>query len=167
LSCAREKKPRAVWCPVADEHEDIFWKMMLAQAASLLPALLVVDCGETPSPALATLPQSSLDAAERASSFTAIRVSLRGASLFQTRRLQQLIEERAARGCEVWVRVDGAMQEPVTSLVKAGRPPLILAALHGAPTAFFREQAEMLQHAGVAACGVVALNDSAIFARRA
>lgn len=161
---SREKKPRVVWSPAPQECESDFWRPMLAQARALLPGLLVVDCGETPSPEIAELPQVRTEASPAtASEFVGAHFPIHGASLSQARELQDFVARWMAAGSEVWLRFDGAVQEPAASIVRAGHSPLALVALHEQGSAFFRDRTEMLRHSGAVPCGVVALNDSEIF----
>jgi capsular polysaccharide biosynthesis protein len=153
---------RTVWCPAADAGEDEFWQTILAQARALLPGLLVIDGGQTPSPALAALPQISyLDPWENTPSFAAVSCPVGAMPLAQIRDLQYFIENRVAEGVEVWLRLDGTVQEPAVGIVRANAcTPLLLAPLNARTTAaFLHEQAELLRHVGAPPCGVVALND--------
>jgi hypothetical protein len=122
----------------------------------------VIDGGQTPSPALAALPQISyLDPWENTPSFAAVSCPVGAMPLAQIRDLQYFIENRVAEGVEVWLRLDGTVQEPAVGIVRANAcTPLLLAPLNARTTAaFLHEQAELLRHVGAPPCGVVALND--------
>ncbi len=81
-------------------------------------------------------------------------------SLSQVRDLQCFIESRLTEGMEVWLRLDGPVQEPAIGLVRAtGASPLLLASLHDGTTgAFLKEQAGLLRSVGLVPCGVAAVN---------
>ena len=154
---------RAVWTPAPHESESDFWRMMLAQARVLLPALMVVDCGREPLSEIADLPQVSLETT--AAGFCGARFPMHGASLADRQKVQQYFEKAVACGVEVWVRLDGEVCEPGVGLMRAAEGPLVLAVLHTEPASFYRTQAVLLRHSQVNPCGVVALNDNGLSAR--
>jgi len=154
---------RAVWTPAPHESESDFWRMMLAQARVLLPALMVVDCGREPLREIADLPQVSLE--KTAAGFCAARFPMHGASLADRQKVQQYFEKAVACGVEVWVRLDGEVSEPGVGLMRAAEVPLVLAVLHTEPASFYRAQAARLRHSQVNPCGVIALNDNGLSAR--
>ena len=151
------KRARAIWAPAPDASEADFWRAMLAQARKLLPALVVVDCGDVSPEALMELPRI---ADGGASDFAMIHRPISGCSLTQAREFGEMIDLWLSRGCEVWVRFSGPVQEPATTLTRALRAPLVLVPLHHTATAFWKDQADVLRHSGCAPCGVVALNDA-------
>ena len=95
-----------------------------------------------------------------ASDFAMIHRPISGCSLTQAREFGEMIDLWLSRGCEVWVRFSGPVQEPATTLTRALRAPLVLVPLHHTATAFWKDQADVLRHSGCAPCGVVALNDA-------
>src|SRR5207248_9426135 len=137
-----------------------FWRIMLARARALLPSLVVIDCGENLQPELAEA------AADGSGGVIVMNRPLHGASLAEAQKVSELIKTYLAEGKDVWLRVDGTVQEPAASIVRAASAPLVLAPLHnGVTSAFFREQSALLRHSGAAPCGVVALNDTPIFSQ--
>jgi capsular polysaccharide biosynthesis protein len=153
---------RTVWCPTDDASEEKFWRTILAQARALLPGLIVIDGGQPPSAALAELPHVSyLDLWENKPLFSVVSCPITGMQLPQVTELHYFIENRMAEGLEVWLRLNGPVQEPAASIVcSVASTPLLLAPLNaGATAAFLREQADLLRHIGAPPCGVVALND--------
>jgi hypothetical protein len=158
---------RTVWCTTDDASEDKFWQTILAQARALLPGLIVIDGGQPPSSALAELPPASyLDLWEKKPPFSVISCPMEGMQLAQVTELHYFIENRVAEGTEVWLRLNGPVQEPAASIVcSVASTPLLLAPLNaGATAAFLHEQAELLRHIGAPPCGVVALNDVSLAA---
>jgi hypothetical protein len=158
---------RTVWCPADDPSEDKFWRTILAQGRALLPGLIVIDGGQPPSPVLAALPQASyLDPWEKKPPFCVISCPMVGMQLPQVTELHYFIGNRLAEGTEVWLRLNGPVQEPAASIVcSVSSSPLLLAPLNaGATAAFLHEQADLLRHIGAAPCGVVALNDLSLAA---
>lgn len=151
------KRARAIWAPAPDASEDAFWRAMLAQARKLLPALVVVDCGDVSPAALNDSPRNTDGAA---SDFAIIHHPISGCSLAEARKFGEMIDLWLSRGCEVWVRFSGPVQEPATTLARSLLAPLVLVPLHRTSTAFWKDQAAVLRHSGCAPCGVIALNDA-------
>lgn len=157
------RRLRTVWCTGGHAGEEDFWRMILAQAHRLLPGLLVIDGGRTPSPALAELPQGSLTEWQPGPAFAAVSCPVPALALAQVRDLQYFIESRLTEGMEVWLRLDGPVREPALGIVRAaGSAPLLIASLHDTTTgSFLGEQAGLLRTVGLPPCGVVATNDAA------
>ena len=155
------RRLRTIWCPGGHQGEETFWRLMLARAHWLLPGLLVIDGGGTPSHTLSGLPHASLHDWKPGPPFARVFCPVVSSSLNQIRDLQYFIESRITEGLEVWLRLDGPVQEPAIGVVRAaGSAPLVLASLHDETTgAFLREQAGLLRHVGLLPCGVVATND--------
>ena len=78
-------------------------------------------------------------------------------SLADTETLATRLRHLAAQGCPVWVRLTGAVREPLTTLAQRTGRPLIIVATGVAPIPDWREYAASLRAASVTPCGVVAL----------
>ena len=151
------KKARTVWVPAPDESENDFWRMMLAEARKLVPALLVVDCGEDSPPAIAELLRITDSTAD---DFATIHRPISHCSLDEAKQFSEIIDGALGRGFEVWVRLAGPVQEPATTLARTLAPPLVLVPLHATQTAFWKAQAELFRHSACPPCGVLVLNDT-------
>ncbi len=150
------KRARAVWSPALDASENDFWRMMLGEARKLLPGLLVVDCGASPLPALAELPRITDDAGD----FAMIHCPIENCSLHEARQFAEWIEVRLARGCDVWVRFAGPVQEPATTLARCLHAPLVLVPLHRTEVGFWKEQTALFRHSAIPLCGALVLNET-------
>ena len=150
------KRARAVWSPALDASENDFWRMMLGEARKLLPGLLVVDCGATPLAALAELPRITDDAGD----FAMIHRPIENCSLHEARQFAEWIEVRLARGCDVWVRFAGPVQEPATTLARCLHAPLALVPLHRTEVSFWKEQTALFRHSAIPLCGALVLNET-------
>lgn len=162
---AQVKQPRAVWAPAPGEGEEAFWQLLLSQAQKLSPSVLIIDCGSTPAPALAALPQASLHTAESLTALAAMRFPVDEHDLSETTAFAELINRRTAAGRDVWLRFAGPVQEPSARLARSAQLPLLVVPLQTHNTTFWREQSELLRHSVGAPCGVVVTNETSVFSR--
>lgn len=159
----RDRAGRGIWTPVTNAQEEQFWQLLLIEARRFVPSLLIVDCGGEPSPALAALPE--LTNGDGAPALAGQRWNVEDFSHAQMRDACASIERHRAAGREVWLRFDGPIQEPASSLARAvGAHPLMLMALDTETGRFWREQVELLRESVGELCGVVLLNESPAFA---
>jgi capsular polysaccharide biosynthesis protein len=151
---AQTKRPRAVWTPAPDKGEEFFWKLLLAQARKLSPALLIVDCGSTRSAALAALPQSKLFNTADLPTPAAMHCPLDDFGPSESAELASLIKRCTE---------SGRAQERAARLARSAQAPLLVLSLHTHTVAFWREQAALLTHSVGPLSGVVATNESSAF----
>jgi len=159
----RDRTGRGIWAPVNDAREEKFWHILLAEARRFTPSLLIIDCGSQPSTALAALPRLADGAG--APALAALRWEIERFTHAEMRDACGSAERHRAAGREVWLRFDGPVQEPASSLARAmGAHPLIVMALDTEPAKFWREQVELMRESVGDPCGVVLLNASPAFA---
>ena len=150
------KKARAAWSPAPDDRENSFWRMMLAEAHKLLPALIVVNCGmDSP----AALTECAKGADGEAEWFTVIHRPIADCTLDEARKFHEFIGRSLASGTEVWVRFSGPVQEPATTLARLLEPPLVLVPLHSTTTEFWKAQTELFRYSACPPCGILVLDD--------
>lgn len=138
--------PRIIWSPSPGPEEDAFWLAMFERAAQLLPALRVIDCG---TPAL-PVPEDGAIHIEQ--------VNLEAFSIASARELIARLRDGSRRQ-EIWIRITGSMHEPLTTIARGGRPPLVLVRLHADETEFWRKQGELLAKTVGPAAGVIAVGE--------
>ena len=156
------RRLRTVWCVGGHEGENDFWRMMLAQATT--PAARPAGDRRRPQPparAGGSATGIAARVAARANRSRSCACPVAAGSLNQMHDLQYFIESRLTEGTEVWLRLDGPVQEPATGVVRAAgaEPPCCSRRCTARRRAFLKEQAGLLRHVGVAPCGVVATND--------
>ncbi len=161
----RDRVGRGIWAPAANAAEEEFWQLLLAEARRFSPSLLVIDCGKEPSGALGALPR--IPAAAEAGGAPAVageRWNVEDFDHAQMREACAAIERHRAANREVWLRFDGPVKEPASSLARAvGAHPLLLMAMDSESRSFWREQVELLRESVGELCGVVLLNESPAF----
>jgi capsular polysaccharide biosynthesis protein len=159
----RDRAGRAIWAPVQDAYEDDFWNLILDEARRFASSLLIVDCGKLPSDALAALPRPG-EGAHGAVIFGE-RWNVEDFDHVRMSEALDAIEKHRKAGREVWLRFDGAVQEPDSTLARAvGSHPLVLIALDTESAAFWRDQVELLRESVGNLSGVVLLNELPVFA---
>ena len=161
----RDRVARCIWAPADHPQEEEFWQILLAEARRFTPSLLVIDCGASPSAALATLaalPEHSDD--PTAPSIATLSWNVATFTHAEVRDALAAIERFRAAGREVWLRFDGPVREPASSLARAlGAHPLLLLPADTAPTRFWREQIDLLRENVGDLCGFILLNASPAF----
>jgi len=159
----RDRIARAIWAPVNQEREDDFWNLILAEARRFIPSLLIIDCGSQASPALAALPQLSDGSTQQG--VLSLRWNVESFTHAEMRDSCAAVERHRAAGREVWLRFDGVIQEPSTSLARAvGAHPLMVVPLDTQPASFWKEQVELMRDTVGELCGTVVLNGCPVFA---
>jgi uncharacterized protein involved in exopolysaccharide biosynthesis len=158
----RDGAARCIWAPVNHPQEEELWQLLLAEARRFTPSLLVVDCGCEPLAELTALPEIS-DIPDTAP-LTGLTWNIAAFTHAEMRDACEVIGHYRAAGREVWLRFDGAVQEPATGLARAlGAHPLLVLALDTEPPRFWREQVELLRENVGDLCGMVLLNASPAF----
>jgi uncharacterized protein involved in exopolysaccharide biosynthesis len=151
----RDRAGRGIWAPASSAQEEEFWQLLLIEARRFAPSLLIIDCGTEPS-RLSNEGKPPALAGERWIVADFDYAAMRDACAS--------IERYRAADREVWLRFDGPVQEPASSLARAvGAHPLMLMALDTETTRFWREQVELLRESVGELCGVVLLNESPAF----
>jgi uncharacterized protein involved in exopolysaccharide biosynthesis len=159
----RDRIARAIWAPVNQESEEDFWQLILVEARRFVPSLLIIDCGSQPSPALAALPPAADGPA--APGVRMLRWNINSFTYAEMRDSYAAVERHRAAGCEVWLRFDGPVQEPATSVARAvGAHPLMVLPLDTQPAKFWKEQVELMRDSVGDLCGTVLLNAAPVFA---
>jgi len=159
----RDRIARVIWAPVNQEREEDFWQLILAEARRFIPSLLIIDCGSQPAPALAALPKVADGPA--AQGVFGLRWNVEAFTHAEMRDSCAAVERHRAAGREVWLRFDGVIQEPSTSLARAvGAHPLMVLPLDTVPAKFWKEQVELMRDSVGDLCGTVLLNASPVFA---
>ncbi|HEX4085843.1 MAG TPA: hypothetical protein VHY22_13100, partial [Chthoniobacteraceae bacterium] len=160
--CEHDGTARVIWSPVSEREEEAFWSMMLVEARRFIPSLLIIDCACAPSPALAELPQPG--AGTDAPAIAAERWNIEAFSHAQMRDACATIEKHRAAGREVWLRLEGLIQEPASSLARATRArPLLLVAMDRESTRYWNEQVDLLRDSVGDICGAVLVNQAPVF----
>jgi hypothetical protein len=153
----RDGAARCIWMPVNHPQEEALWQLLLSEARRFIPSLLVIDCGVEPLPALTALPRISGGPDDAA--LAGLAWNIAAFTHAEMRDAFDSIGRFRAAGREVWLRLDGPVQEPASGLARCvGAHPLILLALDTAPPRFWREQVELLRESVGDLCGVVLLN---------
>ena len=139
--------PRIVWSPHPCEEEHLFWELLFERASSLLPSLRVLDCGVSPLPA------------SRHSKVCIERLDVTRYSIAEAQQLGAQLRESCRNGSEVWIRLAGAVHEPLTTLGRCGLPALVLVPLHVDTTEFWKTQGDLLAKTISAPAGVVSVGE--------
>lgn len=140
-------QPRIVWSPSPGPEEKLFWELLFERAASLLPALNVVNCGSD------SLPDAP-------AKIKIQRVNVENFSILEAEQLGRKLREDCRRGEEIWVRLAGPMHEPLTTIARCGLPALVLVRLHSEENDFWKTQGELLNKTIGSAAGVVAVGET-------
>jgi capsular polysaccharide biosynthesis protein len=159
----RDRIARAIWTPVNHEREEDFWQLILIEARRFVPSLLIIDCGIHPSQELAALPPVVDGPA--APGVCTLRWNIESFTHAEMRDSYATVERHRAAGREVWLRFDGRIQEPATSLARAvGAHPLMLLPLDTETGKFWKEQVDLMRESVGDLCGTVLLNTAPVFA---
>jgi hypothetical protein len=160
----REGAARCLWAPVSLPQEEDLWQLLLVEARRFIPSLLIIDCGSEPLATLAALPRNS-DGPD-APALAGLAWDVSAFNHAQMRDARDAVERFRAAGREIWLRFDGAVQEPASGLARyLSVRPLMLLALDTKPAAFWREQVELLRESVGDLCGAVLLNAIPEFSR--
>ena len=154
---------RIIWNPQENPLENSLWQGLAQEAGRLLPNLLIVDVGggEETLPALSALPITSLVRGKNASA-TVQRVAVAGdkMSISEATELAERLRQLSATGQPIWLRLVGPVREPLTSLARLGRPPLIAVPAGAASIPHWREQAARFKATVGTAAGLVILGET-------
>jgi hypothetical protein len=152
----RDGAARCVWAPVNHPQEEEFWQLLVAEARRFIPSLLIVDCGSEPRATLAGLPGISENPS---APLAGLAWNIAAFTHAELREALDAIGHFRAAGREVWLRLDGPVQEPASGLARAvGAHPLVILALDAQPPRFWREHFELLRESVGEPCGTALLN---------
>lgn len=150
---------RVIWSPLVDAGEESLWEALIGEAHRLLPQLLIVDMGEGAGalPTLNELPGVSLETALRGErSLQRAEIPGDALSIDDARKVGRRIQEIAASGRPIWVRITGPVREPLATLASLSSAGLIVVPADLESIPYWREQAARYR-ATVGAVGGVAV----------
>lgn len=159
---AKNRGPRAIWAPYPHASEEVLWQALLTEAHRLLPQLVVVDAGvadDIHCPALTGLPQATLDSVATTRGLCRIKVAERDLSIESAGELASRLRQLAATGRPVWLRLQGSVREPLSTLGRHGTPALVLVPTGAESISFWRQQAERFEKTVGHIGGVVATGE--------
>jgi uncharacterized protein involved in exopolysaccharide biosynthesis len=154
---------RVIWNPQADPLEASLWEGLIKEAQRLLPNLLIVDAGGDAAalPALSALPITTLTrGAGDTNEVQRIAITGDNLSIQAAGELAERLRQFAAQDQPVWLRLVGPVREPLTSLSRLGRAPLIAVPAASATIPHWREQAARFEATVGTPGGVVILGET-------
>ncbi len=140
-------QPRIVWSPSPGNGEERFWSLLFERASTLLPSLLVVDCGSVPLPAT-TWERVHIE-----------RIPTENFSIADAHELGSELQETCKLGGHVWIRLAGPVHEPLTTIGRCGMPALVVVPLNEADTEFWKKQGDLLTKTVGRPAGVVTVGE--------
>ena len=154
-SQVKSRTLRIIWSPVPSAQEKLFWDSILVQAADLLAEVHVIDCLDQNNPL--PLPHGPLIANDSRIHFESCDITR--LSIAQAEALARSWVDASRQGKNIWIRLNGPVQEPKATLARSGDGVLILAAMHTESSTYWRAQADLIRKTIGKILGLVSVDE--------
>ncbi|GAB5558396.1 MAG: hypothetical protein SynsKO_00430 [Synoicihabitans sp.] len=151
-----------LWAPKASPAEEVLWQALLTEAHRLLPDLVIIDASPDEAgscSALDGLPRTTFETIAGTTGLSRLPVAQKNLSIQQAEQLTQTMRQLTSSGRPVWLRVQGSVREPLSTLARHGSNALVIVPLATASIPFWRQQAERFEKTVGSIGGVVALGE--------